>query len=109
MNSVKAKYLTTDISIKPTKTIDQVASDVSKALSINLKINQSGKFEEFIGYECNSLGMNIRLLSDPSSPQSDYDLGIYGQSKNGGEAVDITDFILALLNKNTDLQCEKML
>jgi hypothetical protein len=109
MSEITAKRIKSDISIRATVPIDSVAETISNALCVSLDINSTGKFEEFVGYEGSTLGIKITLVSDPKSPESDYDLSFYGSHGEEGETIEITSFILATLNKSTDLICRKMI
>ena len=109
MKEICAKRFKSNISIEPTKSYELAANQISEALSINLSLNTSGKFEEFVGYEACAFGISVNLICDPNSPDSPYDLDFYGYSESmGGETIDITDYILSLLKKRTDLICKKM-
>jgi len=108
MNKITAKRFAANIGIKPTQEIEIVAKSISDALTLELNQNKTGKFEEFIGYEGEALGMSINLIANPQDPDEYYDLDIYGTSKEDGETIDITNYILSVLNKKTDLVCKKM-
>jgi len=108
MNKIIAKRFAANIAIKPTQKVEKVANSISDALTLELKQNKTGKFEEFIGYEGNAFGISLNLIANPQDPTANYDLDIYGTSKVTGDTVDMTNYILSLLNEKTDLECSKM-
>ncbi|MBF9003320.1 hypothetical protein [Vibrio nitrifigilis] len=103
------KYIESNINISSKFSIEDTAKIVSKTLNISLSFNDSGKYEEFIGYDETVLGIKISLISNPNDLICGYDLTFYGKA-NGNEVcgvADITDYILSLLEK-TELECRKM-
>lgn len=107
MTSVK--YIESDINISSKFSIEDTAKIVSKALNISLRLNDSGKYEEFVGYDETVLGIIITLICNPSDLISGYDLTFYGKASSNEicGVADITDYILSLLEK-TELECKKM-
>jgi len=108
MSEFHAKRLKADVRINTELPVDTVVKSISEALSVDLKLNSTGKFEEFIGYEGAALGLSVTLLFDPGDPEGGFDFEIYGSHGDQGEAIDIASFIISILHEKTGLSCDIM-
>jgi hypothetical protein len=101
------------VTIRTSLPLDTVAEKISAALSIDLKKAPTGRFEEYEGYQCDTMGFRIYLLgNDPFKPISEthiYELSVMPSQKlafpEGSifDETDISSFLQQMLIQIPDL------
>jgi len=107
MSTPPIKFLKGYATIKTLLSLDAVAKRISAALSINLEKAPIGRFEEYEGYQCDTMGFRIYLLGDdpfkPSTEGHSYELSVMPSQKltfpekSAFEEIDISSFLQQML------------
>src|SRR5258706_13251895 len=109
------KFLKGHVFINTTASLEDVAEKISRALSI--KLEKTGRFDEYEGYQCDAMGFEIFLIGDdlskPRPTNHNYQLSISPSrrvvfEKNMNfEEIDISSFLEWALSQIPDLKISK--